>query len=56
MIGFTDLVKCVIVLADKPCKAAVCVFTEHNVKTFLYKARGPVQNKLQQAEISEFPP
>lgn len=56
MIGFTDLVKCVIVLADKPWHDAVCVFTEHNVKTFLYKARGPVQNELQQAEISKFPP
>lgn len=26
MIGFTDLVKCVIVLAEKPWQAAVCVF------------------------------
>lgn len=55
MIGFTDLVKCVIVLADKPWQDAVYVFTEHNVKTFSYKAWGPAQNKLQQAEISKFP-
>lgn len=56
MIGFTDLVKCIIVFADKPWQDALCVFIEPNVKTSLYKARGPVQNELQQAEISKFPP
>lgn len=33
----------------------VSIFKEHNVKTSLYRARGPVQNELDQAEISKLP-